>query len=97
MKCLSYIPSKDNVCENQFKCIHINKECPKQEYLKACYPDAKELLTVDIIKKYCKICEKETESKVEQIEEEYEYNGYYGEKLVDYYFCQECHCPTERV
>ena len=44
--CLSYEPSKDKICENQLGCIHINKDCPKQEYLKTCYPEDERLTTV---------------------------------------------------
>lgn len=49
------------------------------------------------MKKYCEICEKETEQKISEFEEQYECNGYSGERLVDYWVCQECHCPTEML
>jgi hypothetical protein len=44
--CFDYEPSQKKICEKQLGCIHINKDCPKQEYLKACYPDDERLKTV---------------------------------------------------
>jgi hypothetical protein len=49
------------------------------------------------MKIYCEVCEKETEHKIEELEEQYECDEYSGERLVAYWLCQECYCPTERV
>ena len=48
------------------------------------------------MKKYCEVCEKETEHKLEEFEKQYECNGYFGDKLVDYWVCQECHCALKK-
>lgn len=45
--CTSFIPSRNKICDNQDVCIHINGSCPKQEYLKTCYPDDERLKTVN--------------------------------------------------
>jgi hypothetical protein len=46
--CLSFLKSKNMICENQCICIHMNnKTCPKYEYLKKCYPDDERLKSVE--------------------------------------------------
>jgi len=48
------------------------------------------------MKRYCKECKKETEQEYDgEYEQQYECDGYEGERLVDYYVCNECKLLTE--
>lgn len=66
--CVSFIPVENKICRNQHTCVHINKECPKQEFLKACYPGDERLKTINLIREYS-IKKEYVEEKIKQIKE----------------------------
>ena len=47
--------------------------------------------------RYCESCEKITNQEKDEFEEQYECGNYYGERLVDYWVCQECYCALDRA